>query len=132
MKKLLFISSRPIFPIIGGDQIRTFQSLRLLTKYFNIHHFVYCFEVKNISIRLCPCGGERSSEQWKKADVLLRQTMENQMITVCRCCSTTNRSFLYEEGCFVRRGTHGSSTGLNHPPLTFGANICQINISGKT
>ena len=37
MKKLLFISSRPIFPIIGGDQIRTFQSLRLLTKYFNIH-----------------------------------------------------------------------------------------------
>lgn len=98
----------------------------------NCNHFVYCFEVKNISIRLCSCGGERSSEQWKKVDVLLRQTMENQMITVCRCCSTTNRSFLYEEGCFARRGTHGSSTGLNHPPLTFGANICQINISGKT
>ena len=37
MKKLLFISSRPIFPIIGGDQIRTFQSLRLLAEYFNIH-----------------------------------------------------------------------------------------------
>lgn len=37
MKNLLFISSRPIFPIIGGDQIRTFQSLRLLAEYFNIH-----------------------------------------------------------------------------------------------
>lgn len=40
MKKLLFISSRPIFPIIGGDQIRTFQSLRLLTKYFNVHQII--------------------------------------------------------------------------------------------
>ncbi|WP_138292030.1 hypothetical protein [Bacteroides intestinalis] len=67
--------------------------------------------MKNISIRLCPCGGDRPSEQWKKADVLLRQTMENPMITVCRCCSTTCGSFLYEEGCLARRGTDGSSTG---------------------
>lgn len=37
MKNLLFISSRPIFPIVGGDQIRTFQSLRFLKRYFNIH-----------------------------------------------------------------------------------------------
>lgn len=34
MKKLLFISSRPIYPIIGGDQIRTAQQLEYLcTKY---------------------------------------------------------------------------------------------------
>lgn len=37
MKNLLFISSRPIFPIVGGDKIRTYQSLRFLKKYFNIH-----------------------------------------------------------------------------------------------
>lgn len=36
MKKILFISSRPIFPIMGGDQIRTFQSLRLLHQYFHV------------------------------------------------------------------------------------------------
>lgn len=34
MKRLLFISSRPIYPIIGGDQIRTAQQLEFLcTKY---------------------------------------------------------------------------------------------------
>ena len=30
MKKALFISSRPIYPIIGGDQIRTAQQLDYL------------------------------------------------------------------------------------------------------
>ena len=34
MRRLLFISSRPIYPIIGGDQIRTAQQLEFLcTKY---------------------------------------------------------------------------------------------------
>lgn len=37
MKKLLFISSRPLYPIIGGDQIRTVQSLNFLKKYFDVH-----------------------------------------------------------------------------------------------
>lgn len=36
MKKCLFISSRPLFPIIGGDQIRTVQQLDLLTERFNV------------------------------------------------------------------------------------------------
>lgn len=35
-KKLLFISSRPIFPIIGGDQIRTKQQLELLCEHFEV------------------------------------------------------------------------------------------------
>lgn len=34
MKKLLFISSRPLFPIVGGDQIRTVQQLDLLKERF--------------------------------------------------------------------------------------------------
>lgn len=37
MKNLLFITSRPIYPIVGGDKIRTYQSLQLLKKHFNIH-----------------------------------------------------------------------------------------------
>ncbi|MCM1139465.1 MAG: hypothetical protein NC453_12915 [Muribaculum sp.] len=36
MKKVLFISSRPIYPIVGGDQIRTAQQLELLTKKFRV------------------------------------------------------------------------------------------------
>lgn len=35
-KKLLFISSRPIFPITGGDQIRTAQQLELLCEHFEV------------------------------------------------------------------------------------------------
>lgn len=34
MERLLFISSRPIFPIIGGDQIRTAQQLDFLTQRY--------------------------------------------------------------------------------------------------
>lgn len=34
--QILFISSRPLFPIIGGDQIRTVQQLNLLTERFNV------------------------------------------------------------------------------------------------
>ena len=37
MKKLLFISSRPIYPIVGGDQIRTAQCLEFLRLYFDVH-----------------------------------------------------------------------------------------------
>lgn len=32
MKRVLFISSRPIYPILGGDQIRTSQQLELLAE----------------------------------------------------------------------------------------------------
>lgn len=35
-KRLLFISSRPIFPITGGDQIRTAQQLELLCEHFDV------------------------------------------------------------------------------------------------
>ena len=33
-KKVLFISSRPIYPIIGGDQIRTAQQLNFLLQRY--------------------------------------------------------------------------------------------------
>lgn len=36
MKKILFISSRPIYPIVGGDQIRTAQQLEFLVKRFKV------------------------------------------------------------------------------------------------
>lgn len=36
MKKILFISSRPIYPITGGDQIRTAQQLELLSDHFDV------------------------------------------------------------------------------------------------
>ncbi len=36
MKKMLFISSRPLFPVIGGDQIRTVQQLELLQERFKV------------------------------------------------------------------------------------------------
>lgn len=36
MKKLLFISSRPLYPIVGGDQIRTVQQLELLKERFEV------------------------------------------------------------------------------------------------
>lgn len=36
MKKILFISSRPIYPITGGDQIRTAQQLELLCERFEV------------------------------------------------------------------------------------------------
>ncbi len=34
MKKLLFISTRPILPIVGGDQIRTAQQLKFLLQRY--------------------------------------------------------------------------------------------------
>lgn len=36
MKKVLFISSRPIYPIIGGDQIRTAQQLEFLLQRYEV------------------------------------------------------------------------------------------------
>lgn len=36
MRKLLFISSRPLYPIVGGDQIRTVQQLELLKERFEV------------------------------------------------------------------------------------------------
>ena len=35
-KKVLFISSRPIYPIIGGDQIRTAQQLEFLLQKYDV------------------------------------------------------------------------------------------------
>lgn len=35
-KRLLFISSRPLYPVIGGDQIRTVQQLDFLKERFQI------------------------------------------------------------------------------------------------
>ena len=34
--RILFISSRPLFPIVGGDQIRTVQQLDLLKERFDV------------------------------------------------------------------------------------------------
>ena len=34
--RLLFISSRPLFPVIGGDQIRTVQQLEFLLEKFDV------------------------------------------------------------------------------------------------
>ena len=36
MQKLLFISSRPIYPIVGGDQIRTAQQLDFLVERYDV------------------------------------------------------------------------------------------------
>lgn len=36
MKKILFISSRPIYPIMGGDQIRTAQQLEFLVQRYKV------------------------------------------------------------------------------------------------
>lgn len=36
MKKVLFISSRPLCPIVGGDQIRTVQQLNLLKERYDV------------------------------------------------------------------------------------------------
>lgn len=47
-KKVLFISSRPIYPIIGGDQIRTAQQLNfLLQRYVVDVVYQTPFEVKD-------------------------------------------------------------------------------------
>ena len=39
-KRILFITSRPIYPIVGGDQIRTAQCLQYLRSYFDVHEVV--------------------------------------------------------------------------------------------
>lgn len=36
MKKILFLSSRPIYPIVGGDQIRTAQQLDFLLERYAV------------------------------------------------------------------------------------------------
>lgn len=48
MKRLLFISSRPLYPIVGGDQIRTVQFLNLLSQHFSID--VLCIIPSNDTI----------------------------------------------------------------------------------
>ncbi|MCH7409690.1 glycosyltransferase [Belliella sp. DSM 111904] len=35
-KKILVISSRPLFPLIGGDRVRTFNTLKILSEKYNI------------------------------------------------------------------------------------------------
>lgn len=34
--RILFISSRPLFPVVGGDQIRTVQQLNMLKERFDV------------------------------------------------------------------------------------------------
>ena len=51
MKRLLFISSRPIFPIVGGDQIRTAQQLELLTKQFKVDVIFLSPDKKNNAVK---------------------------------------------------------------------------------
>ena len=46
-EKVLFISSRPIYPIIGGDQIRTAQQLEFLVKRYEVD-VLYLYENKVI------------------------------------------------------------------------------------
>lgn len=69
MKKLLFISSRPIFPIIGGDQIRTFQSLRLLCQHFQIHIVIITSqkETEEVNLQYLKYGSYTSFKisKWK-------------------------------------------------------------------
>ena len=36
MERILFISSRPIYPIVGGDQIRTAQQLNFLVQHYEV------------------------------------------------------------------------------------------------
>ena len=36
MQKVLFISSRPLFPVVGGDQIRTVQQLEFLLQRYRV------------------------------------------------------------------------------------------------
>lgn len=42
-RKILFISSRPIFPVMGGDQIRTAQQLKFLTQRYLVD-VLYLYE----------------------------------------------------------------------------------------
>ncbi len=51
MKKALFISSRELFPIIGGEKIRTAQQLEFLSKLYNVD--VICLS-DNPNINLGP------------------------------------------------------------------------------
>ncbi len=51
MQKVLFISSRPIYPIIGGDQIRTAQQLELLIQKFDVDVIYLTPHTKNVSIK---------------------------------------------------------------------------------
>lgn len=48
-EKLLFISSRPIYPIIGGDQIRTVQQLEFLIQRYDVD-IIYIDENKKIDV----------------------------------------------------------------------------------
>ncbi len=50
-KSLLFISSRPIFPITGGDQIRTAQQLELLCEHFEVDVVYITPNQEDIDIR---------------------------------------------------------------------------------
>jgi len=47
MKRILFVSSRPIYPISGGDQIRTAQQLELLVQRYEVD-VVYLTSSKDV------------------------------------------------------------------------------------
>ncbi|HOP51177.1 MAG TPA: glycosyltransferase [Ignavibacteriales bacterium] len=42
MKKIIFITSRLPFPPIGGDRIKAYNLLRILSKYYNVHLVSLC------------------------------------------------------------------------------------------
>lgn len=42
MERILFISSRPLYPILGGDQIRTVQQLEFLKERYLIDIVYFC------------------------------------------------------------------------------------------
>ena len=54
-QKLLFISSRPLYPVIGGDQIRTVQQLELLKERFDVDVVYITPDEKDI----CPKSNEK-------------------------------------------------------------------------
>ena len=51
-KKILFISSRPIFPIVGGDQIRTVQQLEFLVERYDVD-VIYMDETNKKDVIKC-------------------------------------------------------------------------------
>lgn len=59
MKKALFISSRPIYPIIGGDQIRTAQQLDYLLQRYEVDVVFQSENKENVELhRFVPSVGK--------------------------------------------------------------------------
>ena len=50
-KRVLFISSRPIYPIIGGDQIRTAQQLNFLLQRYDVDVVYQSLSKQNVALK---------------------------------------------------------------------------------